>query len=255
MSYISVKRCVGWISQSTAGLVMYLLERCYALVIPRDVSQLWSRAASQENQGAVPCYDIADAGPRNRYCCLGEGVTIVHNCAYGMGKKKLASSLGLDDEQANELMNKYHEAVPYVSSLSRLCQEKAKKSGFINTLSGRRSHFDLWGPRQYSAGLIPKSKEEALKEWGPPVNRYFVHKALNRLIQGGSADMVKMAMLKAYRLGFVPHVTMHDELDYSVSSDEEIRKIEQCMLTAYDLTVPMKVDIEVGPSWGEVELI
>jgi len=73
------------------------------------------------------------------------------------------------------------------------------------------------------------------------------------VIQGSSADMIKMAMVNLYKKGEVPHITIHDELDFSVKNLDHARMIRQEMLTCLELAVPLKVDCELGSSWGEAK--
>jgi DNA polymerase I-like protein with 3'-5' exonuclease and polymerase domains len=54
-----------------------------------------------------------------------------------------------------------------------------------------------------------------------------------------------------FKKGEVPHLTIHDELDFSVRDLDHARMIRQEMLTCVDLVVPLKVDCELGPNWGE----
>jgi DNA polymerase I-like protein with 3'-5' exonuclease and polymerase domains len=80
-----------------------------------------------------------------------------------------------------------------------------------------------------------------------------VHKALNALIQGSSADMTKKAMLTVYNeTGLVPHLQVHDELDYSVESEEQANKIKSLMETCVKLKVPIKADLTLGNSWTDI---
>ena len=81
----------------------------------------------------------------------------------------------------------------------------------------------------------------------------FTYKALNRLIQGSAADMTKRAMVKLYEAGIVPHIQIHDELCFSIKTDEEAKKIKAIMETASELKVPNKVDYESGPNWGNIK--
>ena len=76
---------------------------------------------------------------------------------------------------------------------------------------------------------------------------------MNRLIQGSAADMTKRAMVKLYEAGIVPHIQIHDELCFSIKTDEEAEKIKAIMETASELKVPNKVDYESGPNWGNIK--
>ena len=171
--------------------------------------------------------------------------------AYGMGAAKAASQLGLPPAEAKRVYEQYHENVPFIKALGEECTRIATNRGYVKTLLGRRRRFQLFGPPKYSPGLIPLRKELAEDKYGLPLKRYFVHKAMNAVIQGSSADMIKQAMVNLYKLGEVPHLTIHDELDFSVRDLDHARMIRQEMLTCVDLEVPLKVDCELGPSWGE----
>lgn len=177
--------------------------------------------------------------------------------AYGMGKKKMASSLGFNDtRQAEPIFRAYHKALPYISELGDDCAEVARDRGYIRTISGRRRHFDRFGPRGWKPGISPLPYEQAVEEWGPTVVRYFVHKALNALVQGTSADMMKIAMLKSWKeTGNVPHISIHDELDVSIESRAQLKRIHEVMINCLKLEVPLVIDTDVGPSWGEAKKV
>jgi DNA polymerase I-like protein with 3'-5' exonuclease and polymerase domains len=84
------------------------------------------------------------------------------------------------------------------------------------------------------------------------IRRAFTYKALNKLIQGSAADMTKKAMVDLYNEGIVPHIQIHDELDISVESKQQAKKIIEIMENAVSLAVPNKVDYESGDNWGEI---
>ena len=81
----------------------------------------------------------------------------------------------------------------------------------------------------------------------------FTYKALNRLIQGSAADMTKKAMVLLFEAGIVPHIQIHDELCFSIESEEQAEKIKTIMENAIKLEVPNKVDYESGPNWGTIK--
>ena len=78
---------------------------------------------------------------------------------------------------------------------------------------------------------------------------------MNRLIQGSAADMTKKAMKMLYDEGIVPHIQVHDELDFSIESEEQITKIKEIMEQCVELSVPIKVDVDLGPNWGDAKEI
>jgi len=173
---------------------------------------------------------------------------------YSMGVTKLSESLGLTLEEGKELFAQYHDRVPFVKELSERAVQRASKQGSIRTLLGRRCRFDKWEPAQFGTRKIMDHKT-AYTEYGNAIKRAFTHKAMNKLIQGSAADMTKMAMKMLYDEGIVPHIQVHDELDFSVSSDAEIAKIKDIMEHCVEMRVPIKVDIDLGPNWGEAKEI
>jgi len=63
--------------------------------------------------------------------------------------------------------------------------------------------------------------------------------------------MTKQAMVDIHKLGITPLIQIHDEVAISVSNDDQIDSIVYAMENAVKLGVPSKVDVEIGPSWGE----
>ena len=171
---------------------------------------------------------------------------------YGMGTKKLATSLGLELDDGKKLFEEYHAKVPFVSQLSEYAMKRASTKGVIRTLLGRRCRFDKWEPSRY--GLYKSlSYQEAYDEHGPSIRRAFTYKALNKLIQGSAADQTKAAMVALHENGYLPMIQVHDELDFSVSSEKEAKEIKEIMETCVELRVPSLVDAEFGKNWGEAK--
>lgn len=171
--------------------------------------------------------------------------------AYGMGVAKMATRLGKSLQETRELYKIYHDSVPYVKLLADECMRIAKTRGYIKTILGRRCRFDMWGPAQYDPDKPPLRYEAAEICYGLPLTRMFIHKALNRLIQGSSADMIKKAMRDAYQAGHKILLTVHDELGESITKDKQAHELKDIMLNAIKLLVPLKVDMFIENSWGE----
>ncbi len=158
---------------------------------------------------------------------------------YGMGSAKLAEDLGLETQKlengfkiagpdAMRLLNRFHERVPFVQELDRLCQKQAKQFGYIRTLSGRICRF-------------PKD-DRGRYDW--------IRTALNRIIQGSAADQTKRAMLLADEAGFELQLQIHDELDMSVVDKHEADRLALIMIGAQRLKVPSAVSVEIGENWA-----
>ena len=170
--------------------------------------------------------------------------------SYGMGKKKLISMLNISDTEAEDLISKYHQRVPFVKALADSCMRNASNRGFITTLLGRKCRFNLFEPR--NTRTVPLAYEEAAEKWGEEnIVRSFTYKALNRLIQGSAADMTKKAMVNLYEAGYIPHIQVHDELDISVETKKQAKEIKEIMENCVQLEVPNVVDAELGKTWGE----
>ena len=171
---------------------------------------------------------------------------------YGMGKAKLQAELGVSKDKAEELFSIYHERVPFVKSLTRSVSNRAQQRGQIRTLLGRLCRFHLWEPNSFGMHkALPF--DQAVQEHGPSIKRAYTYKALNKLIQGSAADMTKKCMLELYKEGIVAHIQVHDELDISVESDKQAKRIVEIMESAVSLEIPNKVDYEKGKNWGDIK--
>ncbi len=172
---------------------------------------------------------------------------------YGMGKAKLARELGISKDNAENLLQKYHARVPFVKRLAEAVTNSSSKYGFIRTIKGRKCRFDMWEPATFGMNKAMQY-EEAKAIYGNNIRRAFTYKALNRLIQGSAADQTKQAMINCYKQGFKPLLQIHDELCFSINSENDITKVKEVMENAIeDLKVPFKVDIALGKSWGEAK--
>jgi len=183
-----------------------------------------------------------------------EAKTVNLGIMYGMGKKKLAATLDVTEEEATELLSQYNAKVPFVRGIADMASQQAEKVGHIRTYLGRKCRFDMWEPKAYGYHKAMKL-EEAAKEYGgrQAIRPAFTYKALNKLIQGSSADQTKKAMVDCYAEGLVPMLTVHDELCFSIESQEQADRIVEIMSTCVEgLKIPFEVDAELGDNWGEV---
>jgi len=131
-------------------------------------------------------------------------------------------------QDGQQLTDTFDQRVPFVRKMAQHMQDLAAKQGYIETLSGRRCRFP--------------QKEDGTFDW--------LHKAFNRRIQGGSADQTKMALVEMDAQGLYIQLQVHDEIDGSMTR-ADARRGAEIMENVVQLSVPMKVDIEMGPSWGE----
>jgi len=174
---------------------------------------------------------------------------------YGAGVVQMAHMMGASEQAAKEAREQYDKELPFPREFARRAQGLAESRGWVKLIDGARSHFDLWEPAWREPGdgyQYPRPLAAARELWGPEkrLRRGFAHKAANRLIQGSSARCMKLAMRECWRAGLTPLITMHDELGFSFSDEEQAKLAAQLMRECAKLGVPMLVDAEFGDSWG-----
>ena len=209
-----------------------------------DVVSLYNKGEADFHQIVA---DIADI-PRK------QAKTVNLGLMYGMGKGKLANILDLSVDEATALLNKYNDKVPFLKSISEKTTKKASESGIIRTWLGRKCRFNMYEPISYQYNKALPMKE-AIAEYGGKgrIRRAFTYKAMNRLIQGSSADQTKKAMVDCYEVGLTPMLTVHDELCFNIQNDKQIKEIKEIMSNCVpELKIPFDVDAEMGSNWGEV---
>ena len=184
-----------------------------------------------------------------------EAKTINLGLFYGMGQAKLQTQLGINSEvEAKALISKYHLKVPFVKQLMNSVMDRAQDSGQIRTIGGRLCRFNKWEPKDWDRRELYDTWEEAARENGRGnVKRAFTYKALNRLIQGSAADMTKKAMINLFNENIIPLTQLHDELNISIESPEQVDKVIKIMEEAFPLEIPNKVDYEDGENWGSID--
>ena len=201
--------------------------------------------------------------------------TINLGIMYGMGIGKLAQTLGdIPFEEAKSLRNEYDEKVPFIRGLASAVMDTASRRMEIRTLLGRKCRFPMRELKGYSKERKAPIHVDRLEErWVDVLNtpvgerdrnwasmnpeRYqvaFVYKALNRLIQASAADQTKQAMKDCMDRGHWPMLTVHDELCFSIESDEQVEEIRSLMENCTPgLTIPSMVDVGLGENWGSAK--
>lgn len=138
------------------------------------------------------------------------------------------------NEEAQGIIDTFNGRAPFIKELAQMAEARAATYGYIKTIGGRRCRF-------------PKR---------PNGDYDWTYKALNRIIQGSSADQVKTALVQVEDQmpdTFI-QLQVHDELDGSFRDPAEAEAIAEIMRTCIPNTaVPFRVDVELGPSWGEAK--
>ncbi|UXO93778.1 DNA polymerase I [Pseudanabaena phage Pan1] len=186
---------------------------------------------------------------------------------YGMGVPKLAGDLGVSLDEARAIMAQFQENAPFMKGMLDRCSNAAANRGFIRTILGRKRRFDVWEVKvrgKAEPDFIQEAELEAFiagKNLASRPRRAFTHKALNALLQGSAADLMKKAMVQMWDSGIfnvlVPHLTVHDEFNSSVPDTKEGREafdeMRHIMETALTLEIPILADGTLGSSWDEAK--
>jgi DNA polymerase-1 len=168
--------------------------------------------------------------------------TINFGLIYGMGPQKLARELQIGMNEAKEFISRYFEKLGTLRDFYDSVVEEARHKGYVTTLSGRRR-------------LIPELHSES-----PQMLSKARRQAINTIIQGSAADIIKMAMIKVSEnleiqdLGGRLILQIHDELIVE-GPEENIAEIgallQKDMQTVLSLSVPLKVDLGLGRNWAQ----
>lgn len=184
---------------------------------------------------------------------------------YGMSDALLSSQLGLELAEGKKLFADYHAAAPFARATMEAAAAEVHRYGYVETILGRKSDFNRWTRKGYDPEAVEMSYDEAAETWGMfNIERSRTHKALNRKLQGGAADVMKMAMVRAYESGLfaddacgIPLLTVHDELDFDDTRDPDApcwQELVRCMENAVpQMSVPILFDMGSGPHWGDID--
>ncbi|HIK44284.1 MAG TPA: DNA polymerase I, partial [Leptolyngbyaceae cyanobacterium M65_K2018_010] len=188
------------------------------------------------------------------------GKVINFGIIYGMGSARFAREAGVSRTEAKTFIDRYYERYPKVFEYLQQMQREAIAYGYVQTIKGRRRYFNFTdGKLRSLRGTDPAAIDlEALRTNGYDAG--LLRAAANAPIQGSSADIIKIAMirlhelLKAYQANLLLQV--HDELVFEVPPDEwqELQPtIITTMETAVELKVPLRVEAHAGPNWMEAK--
>ncbi len=159
---------------------------------------------------------------------------------YGISPFGLSQNLGIDREEAAAYIGRYFERLPHVKTFIEATVELARRQGYVTTIFGRRRPI----PELQSGNYQERSLGERL--------------AVNSVIQGSAADIIKVAMIRCHdRLEreFADAklvLQVHDELVFEVPAGqaEDIKTaVVEEMAAAFPLDPPLGVDVGVGPDW------
>jgi len=171
---------------------------------------------------------------------------------YGQGPGGLARSLGISQEEAARFIDQYFRRYPGIEGFLGRVLAECYKNGHVTTILGRRRAIQ--GVRHPDDRAAKSARSRNLAE----------RTAVNTVIQGSAADLIKLAMLRIHRRlrdeGSPARMLLqiHDELVFEVPTEDLpglARLVCEEMVGAGRLEVPLKVDVKAGPNWAETEKI
>ncbi len=169
--------------------------------------------------------------------------------SYGVTAFGLAQRTGLSRGEAEQFMQRYFATYPGVRRYIEETKALARERGYVETLLGRRRFF-------------PVLKTTANTQQAYNIRLAAERAAINHPIQGTAADIIKIAMIRLYAAlgkgGYRSRLLLqvHDELVLEVPRAELIgisKLVREMMEGAYELKASLKVDVEAGPNWYELE--
>jgi DNA polymerase-1 len=165
---------------------------------------------------------------------------------YGISDFGLSRDLGITRKEAAAFIDKYYDRYPGVKQYMEKTIAQAREQGYVTTILNRR---------RYLPDLFSSNRN---------VRNFGERTAMNTPIQGSAADIIKLAMLgvdreiRARGLNVSIVLQVHDELIFELP-EAELEKaaamIKFCMENAYELNVPLEVDMKYGRNWYEMESI
>jgi len=218
-------------------------------LVVADYSQIEPRVIASMSKDPIMMQNYLDG--KDIYTTVGDtmgidrkaGKTLVLAMAYGVGPAKIASQIGCSATEARDLLDRFSAEFSSVSSyrIKLLAAARLETVPNVTTILGRKRFLPDLSSRDH---MLKSSAER---------------QAFNTRIQGSAADIIKLAMVRAYDK--IPKearllLTVHDELvtltpDSKV--DETVEAIREAMEGIKLLSVPLIADIKTVNRWGEAK--
>jgi len=166
---------------------------------------------------------------------------------YGISQYGLAKQINVSNHEAEEFLNSYFAKFPEIKVYMENTIKFCRKSGYVNNIFGRRSHFNGINDKNFN---IRNFQERA---------------AINAPIQGSASEIMRLAMIRLEKklinqknIKSKMLLQIHDELIFEVLKNDKdtmvnIIKEEMMSVTKSDyhsFSTPLTVDVNVGDNWG-----
>jgi len=173
--------------------------------------------------------------------------TLNFGIIYGMGVRKFSQESGLSQNEAKKFIAEYFKNFSTIKKWHQDVITQARINGFVENLNGRKRNL----PGINSLNPRERSESERM--------------AINFPIQSLAADIIKLAMvktkekleeMKVWGTDVKMLLSIHDELIFEIKETEELNKIAEAikktMESVYKLKIPLKVNVKIGDTWGEL---
>ena len=168
---------------------------------------------------------------------------------YGISQYGLAKQINVSNQDAEEFLNAYFAKFPEIKSYMDKTIKFCRKSGYVNNIFGRKSHFININDKNYN------------------VRNFQERAAINAPIQGSASEIMRLAMIRLdKRLKEQKNkktkmlLQIHDELIFETSK-EEVKRISKIIIEEmssvvksehHSFSIPLTVDLNIGDNWGEL---
>ena len=223
---------------------LFIAPEGYKLIVA-DYSQIEPRVIAAMSKDPIMMDNYLTGG--DLYTTVGNtvgvdrkaGKVLVLAMAYGVGPDKISNQIGCTVQEAKALLNAFAEKFPSVSKYKQTVVGVSRKKGYVTTIMGRRRY-------------LPDINSKVMK-----FRASSERQAFNTRIQGSAADIIKLAMIRAYER--LPKeakliLTVHDEL-VTIAPDHLVEETKEAIRDAMEginlLPIPLISDINVVQRWGE----
>ena len=168
---------------------------------------------------------------------------------YGISQYGLAKQINVSNQEADEFLNAYFAKFPEIKVYMDQTIKFCRKSGYVNNIFGRRSHFININDKNYN------------------VRNFQERAAINAPIQGSASEIMRLAMIRlSKRLNDKKYkktrmlLQIHDELIFETPK-QDAKKIEKVIIEEmtsvahseqHSFSIPLTVDVNIGNNWGSL---
>ena len=215
------------------------VELDYSQAEPRLFSHYSDEKILLDGYNTSPAIDMHDIAAKYMNITRSKAKNLNLGLQYTMGIAKLAKQLHISEDEARSMYYRWKQTFPNVSKFTKLASQVAEQRGYVKTILGRRARFP--DPR-----------------WS--------YRAANRIVQGGSADILKYAMVKLDDWIVLTNqednirmlLNIHDAILFEIRDEileksiVDIKRImEDVQRPPFNLKVPFVADYKTGKTWAE----